>query len=77
MVTYTTAHTSDLTSDKVWLFPVAIAIVVRAIFCPEREGGGGGGGKLFAQKPLPCRPNFYETVEKKRGSYDATTQAYI
>ena len=46
-----------------------IAIGVRAIFCPE----GGGGSKLFAQKPLASRPNFYETVEKKRGSYDATT----
>ena len=34
MVTYTTAHTSDLTSNKNWLFPVAIAIGVRAIFLP-------------------------------------------
>ena len=30
-------------------------------------GGGGGGGKLFAQKILASFPNFYETVEKKRG----------
>ena len=35
--------------------------------------GGGGGGKLFAQKRLTSHPNFYETVEKKRGSYEATT----
>ena len=33
----------------------------------------GGGGKLFAQKILTSCPNFYETVEKKRGPYDATT----
>ena len=36
-----------------------------------------GGGKLFAQKILASCPNFYETVEKKRGSYDATTQAAL
>ena len=31
----------------------------------------GGGGKPFAQKILASCPNFYETVEKKRGPYDA------
>ena len=41
-------------------------IGVRAIFCQ-------GGGKPFAQKILPSCPNFYETVEKKRGRYDAIT----
>ena len=35
-----------------------------------------GGGKPFAQKILASCPNFYETVRKKRGSYDATTKAY-
>ena len=34
-------------------------------------GGGGGGSKPFAQKILASCPNFYETVEKKRGPYDA------
>ena len=34
-------------------------------------GGGGGGGEPFAQKRLASCPNFYETVEKKRGSYHA------
>ena len=33
-------------------------------------GGGGGMGEPFAQKILPRCPYFYETVEKKRGSYD-------
>ena len=33
----------------------------------------GGGGKPFAQKILASCPNFYETVEKKRGPYDAIT----
>ena len=33
----------------------------------------GGGGKLFAQKILASCSNFYETVEKKQGPYDATT----
>ena len=42
-------------------------IGVRAIFC---RGWGGGGGKPFAQKILGSCPNFYETVEKKRGPYD-------
>ena len=46
-----------------------VAISVRAIFC-QREGGRKG-GKLFAQKILASCPNFYETVEKKRGPYDA------
>ena len=32
-----------------------------------------GGGKLFAQKILASCPKFYETVEKKWESYDATT----
>ena len=31
-------------------------------------GGGGGGGEPFAQKILASCPNFYEKVEKKRGS---------
>ena len=43
-----------------------IIIGVRAISCL-------GGGKPFAQKILPSCPNFYETVEKKRGRYDAIT----
>ena len=41
-------------------------IGVQAIFCQ-------GGGKPLAQKILASCPNFYETVEKKRGPYDATT----
>ena len=44
-------------------------IGVRAIFCQ----GGGGGGKPSAQKILLSCPNFYKTVEQKRGPYDATT----
>ena len=36
-----------------------------------------GGGKPFAQKILLSYPNFYETVERKQGSYDAQTTAYI
>ena len=36
-------------------------------------GGRGGGGKPFAQKILASCPNFYETVENERGSYDALT----
>ena len=36
---------------------------VRAIFCR------GGGGKPFAQKTLASCPNFYKTVEQKRGPY--------
>ena len=44
------------------------SIGVRAIFCQ----GGGGGGKPFAQKTLASCPNFYNTVEQKRGPYDAT-----
>ena len=43
-------------------------IGVRAIFFQ-------GGGKPFSQKILSSCPNFYKTVEKKRGPYDATTQA--
>ena len=43
------------------------SIGVRAIFCQ-----GGGGGKPFAQKTLASCPNFYKTVEQKRGPYDAT-----
>ena len=42
------------------------SIGVRAIFYQE---GGGGGGEPFAQKILASCPNFYEKVEKKRGSY--------
>ena len=43
-------------------------------FSPGGWGAGGGGvGKLFAQKILASCPNFYETVENKWGSYDATT----
>ena len=33
----------------------------------------GGGGKPFSQKTLASCPNFYKTVEQKRGPYDATT----
>ena len=44
---------------------------VRAIF--DRGGGGWRGGKPFAQKIHASCPNFYKTVEKKRGPYDATT----
>ena len=44
---------------------VVLHIGVRAIF--------GRGGKPFAQKILASCPNFYKTVEKKRGPYDATT----
>ena len=40
-------------------------------------GGWGGGGKLFAQKILASCPDFYETGEKKRGPYDATTWAVL
>ena len=47
------------------LLSVAV-ICVRAIFLPE-------GGKPFAQKILASCSNFYETVEKKLGPYDATT----
>ena len=47
-----------------------MCIGVRAIFCQ-------GGGRPFAQKILASCPNFYETVEKKRGPYDATTQAAL
>ena len=43
------------------------AIGVRAIFCQ-------GGGKPFAQKILASCPNFYKTVEKKRGPYVHTMQ---
>ena len=32
-----------------------------------------GGSKPFAQKILASCPNFWETVEKKGGSYDALT----
>ena len=35
------------------------------------QGGGGGSGESFVQKILASCQNFYETVEKKRGSYDA------
>ena len=36
-----------------------------------------GGGEPFAQKILSRCPNYNETVERKRGSYDALTMAYI
>ena len=49
-------------------FLCRLCIGVRAIFCQ-----GGGGGKPFAQKILASCPNFYKTVEQKRGPYDATT----
>ena len=49
-----------------------LVIGIRAIFC---QGGGGGGGEPFAQKILASCPNFYETVENERGSYDALTWA--
>ena len=55
---------------KIYAFIPALPIGIRAIF---RQGGG----KLFAQKILASCPNFYETVEQKWGSYDATTRAYI
>ena len=48
----------------------------RAIFYQWGGGGGGGGGgrgggggEPFAQKIFASCPNFYEKVEKKRGSY--------
>ena len=47
------------------------------IFLPGGGVWGGGGGEPFAQKILSSCPNFYETVERKRGSYDALTMAYI
>ena len=34
-----------------------------------------GVGEPFAQKILASCPNFYETVENERGSYDALTWA--
>ena len=40
-------------------------------------GGGGHCGEPFAQKILTSCPSIYETVERKRGSYDALTMAYI
>ena len=43
-----------------------LTIGVLAIF-------GQGGGRPFAQKILANCPNFYKTVEKKQGPYDATT----
>ena len=48
-------------------------IGVRSIFLPGGKGRGGGGGKILARKILASCPNFYETVEKRRGPYDATT----
>ena len=45
----------------------------RDIFCC---GGGGGGGRTVNYLPkkfFATCPKFYETVEKKRGSYDALT----
>ena len=41
-------------------------------FCHRRTGyflpgGRGGGGKPFAQKIFASCPNFYKTVEQKRG----------
>ena len=41
---------------------IHFGIGVRAIFYQ-------GGGESFAQKILASCPNFYEKVEKKRGSY--------
>ena len=35
------------------------------------------GGKPFAQNILDSCPNFYKTVERKRGPYDTTTQAVL
>ena len=56
-------------------------IIVVQAFLPGGGGGGRGekegGGELFAQKILTSCPNFYEIVERKRGSYDALTMAYI
>ena len=43
-----------------------INIGVRAIFLP-------GGAVNHLPKIIASCPNFYETVEKKRGSYDALT----
>ena len=39
--------------------------------------GGGGAVDHLPQKILTSCPNFYETVERKRGSYDVPTMAYI
>ena len=44
-------------------------------FC--QGGGGGGGAEPFSQKVLSSCPNFYDPVERKRGSYDALTMDYI
>ena len=41
-------------------------IGVLAIFCQ-------GSGEPFAEKIVASCPNFYETDEEKRGSYDALT----
>ena len=78
MVTHTTAHTrSDLTSDKVWLFPVAIAIGVRAIFGPER--GGRGGAVNYLPKNLSqvaqiltkqSKRNEAHTMQQHRPTYE-------
>ena len=50
-------------NDPVPLEVMDIVISVRAFFCQ-------GGGEPIAQKILSSCPNFYETVERKRGSYD-------
>ena len=46
-------------------------IDVRAFFCQ------GGAVNHLPKKILTSCPNFYETVGRKRGSYDALTMAYI
>jgi len=49
-------------------------IGVRAIFC---QGAGGEAVNYLPKKILASCLNFYETVEKKRGPYDATTKAVL
>ena len=51
-------------------FPYHKLIGVRAIFCQ-------GVRWTIRPKILASCPNLYEAVEKKRGSYDALTKAYI
>ena len=63
--------------DRAWprTFPFLHQISALLGTAHRRTGNflPGGGDKPFAQKILATCPNFYETVEKKRGPYDATT----
>ena len=44
-----------------------MTIGVPTFFAPE------GGGSTICPKILTSHPNFYQTVERKQGSYDALT----